>query len=169
MEAGEGAILTTTTEVFTERTASLLRPILGGGTIVGIFDMIPAFISFGLRAPQGVAAGLIGPSAAFQGGALTWILGMLLHLLISFTAATVYCFVGRKLGFLVDHWLICGLFYGTAVFLFMNLMVLPLSALRMAGPYQLRWLIEGILGNMVEIGLPISFALHRFSRRAIQE
>jgi len=46
----------------------------------------------------------------------------------------------------------------------MNLVVLPLSALRIAGPYQLRALIEGILGNMVEIGLPISFSLHRFAK-----
>ena len=58
---------------------NLLRPILIAGAIAGILDMIPAFISYGLRAPQGVAAGLIGRSAAFQGGGATWILGMMLH------------------------------------------------------------------------------------------
>lgn len=151
-------------DVTLERRSNLLPPIAVGGAIVGVLDMIPAFISFGQKAPQGVAAGLIGPSAAFQGGVITWVLGMLLHFLIAFTAATIFCIAGRRLWFLADHWLVSGLFYGTAVFLFMNLVVLPLSALHMAGPYQLRWLVEGILGNMVEIGLPISFALHRFAR-----
>jgi uncharacterized membrane protein YagU involved in acid resistance len=141
-----------------------MRPILVGGAVVGILDMIPAFISFGLKAPQGVAAGLLGPSIAFQGGAITWIFGMLLHFFIAFTAATIYCIVGRKLEFLAIYWVVCGLFYGTAVFLFMNLIVLPLSALHMAGPFGFRALITGILGNMVEVGLPISFSLHKFGK-----
>src|SRR5437868_4451881 len=71
--------------------AHLLRPILIGTAVAGTLDMIPAFISFGMTAPQGVAAGLLGRSAAFQGGAATWILGMLLHFFIAFTAATIYC------------------------------------------------------------------------------
>ena len=141
----------------------LLRPIIIGGGVVGVLDMIPAFITYGLTAPQGVAAGLIGRSTAFQGGIPTWCLGMLLHFFIAFTAATIYCLASRRLKFLGDHWLVCGLFYGVAVFLFMNLVVVPLSALHMVGP-QLRWLIEGMLGNMVEIGLPISFSLYKFAR-----
>ena len=76
--------------------------------------------------------------------------------------------MGTKLTFLADHWLVCGLFYGMGVFLFMNLIVLPLSALHMGGPYELRGLIEGILGNMVEIGLPISFGLHKFAKQTIR-
>src|ERR1051325_1239325 len=142
----------------------LLRPILVGGAIAGVLDMIPALVSFGPTAPQGVAAGLIGRSAAFQGGAATWILGILLHFFIAFMAATIYCIVGSRLTFLADHWLVCGLFYGMAVLLLVNLVVLPLSALHLSGPYELRGLIDGILGNMVEIGLPISFALHRFAK-----
>jgi hypothetical protein len=148
-----------------ERNATLTRPILVGGTVAGVLDMIPAFISFGLKAPQGVAAGLIGPLVAFQGGVLTWILGMLLHFSIAFAAATIYCIAGRTLDFLEDHWVVCGLFYGTAVFLVMNLVVVPLSALHMAGPFELRGLITGILGNMVEIGLPISYSLYKSGKR----
>jgi hypothetical protein len=59
--------------------------------------MIQAFVSFGMRAPQGVAAGLLGRSAGFPGGVVTWILGMLLHFFIAFTVATIHCIVGRKL------------------------------------------------------------------------
>src|SRR5438270_4828855 len=106
----------------------LLRPILIGGTVAGALDKIWGFISFGLKSPQAIAAGLVGRSVAFHGGVATWILGMLLHFFIAFTAAAIYCVASRKLKFLADHWLVCGLFYGIAVFLVMNLVVLPLSA-----------------------------------------
>jgi len=142
----------------------LLRPILIGGAIAGTLDKIWGFLSFGLKSPQAIAAGLIGRSAAFQGGDATWMLGMLLHFFIAFTVAAIYCISSRKLKFLNDHWLVCGLFYGIAVFLVMNLVVLPLSALHLTGPYQLQGLIQGLLGHMVIVGLPISFSLHKFAK-----
>jgi hypothetical protein len=42
---------------------------------------------------------------------------MLLHFFIAFTVAAIYCLASRKLTFLADHWLVCGLFYGIAAFL----------------------------------------------------
>ena len=155
--------MNTTAHAASQAPIKILRPILVGGAIAGTLDKISGFISFGLKSPQAIAAGLIGRSAAFQGGIATWTLGMLLHFFIAFTAAAIYCFASRKLKFLGDHWLVCGLFYGIAVFLVMNLVVLPLSALHLTGPYQLRGLIQGLLGHMVLVGLPISFSLHRFS------
>jgi hypothetical protein len=137
---------------------NLSRAIVIGGAIAGTLDKISGFISFGLRSPQGIAAGLLGRSAAFQGGAPTWILGMLLHFFIAFTVAAIYCLASRRLAFLADHWIVCGLFYGIAVFLVMNLVVLPLSALHLTGPYQLGGLLQGLLGHMVMVGLPISFS-----------
>jgi uncharacterized membrane protein YagU involved in acid resistance len=143
---------------------NLARPILIGGAIAGTLDKTWGFISFGLKSAQGIAAGLVGRSTAFQGGAGTWTLGMILHFFIAFTAAAIYCLAGRKLKFLSDHWLVCGLFYGMAVFLVMNLVVLPLSALHLTGPYQLRGLLQGILGHMVIVGLPISFSFHKYAK-----
>jgi hypothetical protein len=75
-----------------------------------------------------------------------------------------HCLASRRLEFLADHWLVCGLFYGIAVFLVMNLVVLSLSALHLTGPYQLGGLIQGLLGHMSVVGLPISFSLHRFAK-----
>lgn len=140
----------------------LLRAILVGGAIAGTLDKISGFISFGLRSPLGIAAGLLGRSA-FQGGASTWMVGLLLHFFIAFSVAATYCLASRRLEFLVEHWLVCGLFYGTAVFLVMNLVVLPLSALHFTGPYQLRGLIQGVLVHMLLVGLPISFSLHMYA------
>jgi len=143
--------------------ASLLRPILAGGALAGTFDMIAAFVTFGPGVPRAIAGGLLGRSA-FHGGAGTWILGFLLHYFIAFSAAAVYCLSSRRLVFLKTNWLVCGLFYGIAVFLVMNLVVLPLCALHAMGPYQYRGLVQGILVHMLIIGLPISLSLNRLGR-----
>ena len=100
---------------------------------------------------------------ALHGGPGTWMLGVLLHYLIAYLAATVYCVASRRLEFLRPYFLLCGMFYGIAVYLVMNLIVLPVSGLHAAGPYQLRGLIQGILVHMFLIGVPIAFCLYKFS------
>jgi hypothetical protein len=84
---------------------------------------------------------------------------------LAFSATAIYCFSSRRLGFLKDHWLVCGLFYGIAVFLVMNLVVLPLCAYHCMGPYQYRDLVQGLLVHMLIIGLPISSSLNRLDGR----
>lgn len=143
------------------RQASLLQPILVGGAVAGMLDQISAFLTFGWQVPRAVAAGLLGRQSFTNPSLLIWILGLLLHFFIAFSAATVYCLASRRLPFLRDHWLVCGMFYGIAVFLVMNLIVLPISGLHAAGPYQLRGLIQGVLAHMLIIGLPISFSLRK--------
>lgn len=139
----------------------LLRPIFIGGALAGTFDLTSAFISFGLGNPRLIAGGLLGKQA-LQGGAGTWILGVFLHYFIAFSAAAIYCFSSRKLEFLKDHWLVCGLFFGIAIYLVMQLVVLPLCAYHYMGPYHYRDMVQGILVHMLIIGLPISFSLRRF-------
>ena len=141
----------------------ILLAILIGGLTAGAFDLTSAFITYGWGVPRGIASGLLG-ARSFQGGIATWILGVFLHFVIAFSAATVYCLASRKLDFLKDHFFVCGLFYGIAVFLVMNLVVLPLSALPFkVGPFTVRTLIQGLLVHMFLIGLPISFSLRKFS------
>jgi hypothetical protein len=147
---------------------SLQRPkaslaILVGGLVAGSLDLGAAFLIYGARVPCGIAAGLLGRTA-FQGGAGTYALGIFLHFFIAISAAAVYYAASRKLEFLKGHPLVCGLFYGIAVFLVMNLIVLPLSALHSRGPYQLAGLIQGVLVHMFLIGLPISFSVRQFSK-----
>jgi hypothetical protein len=145
------------------RQSSLARPILVGGAIAGTLDLTSAFLTFGWPVPRAIAAGLLGRQSFKNPSPLLWILGVLLHFFIAYSAATIYCLASRRLPFLRDHWLICGMFYGIAIFLVMNLIVLPLSGLHSAGPYQLRGLIQGIVVHMLIIGLPISFSLRRLS------
>jgi hypothetical protein len=144
------------------RERTLLLPILVGGLAAGVLDLTSAFILYGWHIPRVIAGGLLGRQA-LHGGSGTWILGVFLHFLIAFSAATIYCLSSRKLGFLKSNFVVCGLFYGIAVYLTMNLIVLPLSALHSAGPYQLRSLIQGLLVHMLLIGLSISFSAWKFS------
>jgi len=143
--------------------AGLLLPIVVGGTIAGTLDLISAFLTFGMGAPRGIAGGLLGRSA-LQGGTFTWILGVVLHFTIALSAATVYCLASRKLEFLREHWLVCGVFYGLGFYLVMNLVVLPLCALHRTGPYQLHGLLQGLIVHMTIIALPISFSLYKLGR-----
>lgn len=145
------------------RTQKILLPILVGGAVAGSLDLTAAFLTFGWGTPRAIAAGLLGRQA-LQGGAATWILGVVLHYFIAFSAAAIYCIVSRRLAFLKEHFLVCGMFYGIAVFLVMNLIVLPLCGLHFSGPYQLHGLIQGLVTHMLAIGLPIAISLRVFSK-----
>jgi hypothetical protein len=145
------------------RKRNALLAIAVGGSIAGALDLAQACILFGWDTPLTIAGGLLGRDA-LRGGVGTYVLGVLLHFFIAFSAAGVYYAASRRLGFLKEHPLVCGLFYGGAVEQVMNLVVLPLSALHARGPYELRDLIQGLLVHMVTIGLPISFSVRRFSK-----
>jgi hypothetical protein len=144
------------------QSLSLLKPILAGGLIAGSLDLIAAFMISGWGVPRAIAAGLLGRHA-LQGGAGTWVLGVFLHYVIAFSAATIYCLASLKLDFLKPHFVICGLFYGIAIYLVMSLIVVPMSGLHSRGPYQLHVLIRGLLIHMFIIGLPIASSLRKFS------
>ena len=149
------------TEASAKRNA--LLGILVGGGIAGILDLLQACFLFGWNIPLVIAGGLLGPDA-FHGGVGTHVLGVTLHFFIALSAAAVYYGASRKLRFMTEHWIVCGLFFGGAVQEVMNLIVLPLSALHVKGPYELRDLILGLLVHMVVVGLPISFSVRRFAK-----
>ena len=136
-----------------------------GGLVAGALDLTQACFLFGWDIPLAIAAGLIGRQA-FQGGAGTYVLGVCLHFFIACSAAAVYYAASRKLEFMTEHPIVCGLFFGAAVEEVMNLVVLPLSALHARGPYKLYDLILGLVVHMIVIGLPIAYSVRRFARRS---
>ena len=141
-----------------------ISAIAWGGAIAGSLDLASAFLTFGWLVPRAIASGLLG-APALQGGTGTWVLGVLLHYCIAFGAAAIYCVTSWRLEFLRQHFLVCGLFYGIAVYLVMNLIVVPLSAAPFKSrPFTHEALIQGILIHMVLIGLPIAFCARRFMR-----
>jgi hypothetical protein len=147
------------TTVVRVRSGSLLAPILIGGAIAGTFDEVCAFVTMGWNVPRVVAAGLVGTWAIKSTSVGVWAVGVVLHFVVAFGAATVYCVASRKLPFLKEHFIVCGMFFGIAIFLVMYLVVMPLCAFHYMGPYTLRTLIQGILVHMLLIGLPIGMSL----------
>jgi len=141
-----------------------LAAIFAGGLIAGTLDLTQALFLFGRRVPLVIAAGLMG-QGALNGGAGTYLAGILLHFSIAFSATAIYYGASRRLRFMTEHALVCGLFYGIAVELVMSYIVLPLSALHARGPYELKDVILGLAVHMVVVGLPISFAVKRFADR----
>jgi hypothetical protein len=140
-----------------------LLAIVVGGLAAGTLDLAQASFLFGWRVPFVIAAGLLGPRA-FDGGAGIYTLGVLLHFFIAFSATSIFYAASRKLRFMTEHPLVCGLFYGMAVELVMSYIVLPLSALHARGPYQLHNVILGLAVHMVVVGLPISYSVWRFAK-----
>jgi Na+/alanine symporter len=145
------------------RKRSALLAIAVGGGVAGTLDLLQACILFGWDIPLVIAGGLLGRQA-FQGGVGTYVLGVALHFFIACSAAAIYYGASQKLFFLMEHPLLCGLFFGAAVQEVMNLVILPLSALHSKGPYQLHDLILGLVVHMVVIGLPISYSVRRFAK-----
>ena len=141
--------------------------IFWGGCLAGVFDISQAGIggSFTGAKPfrilQHIAGGIFG-ARAYQMGWRSATLGLALHFTIAFTAAIVYYLASRLMPVLVEHAVLCGLFYGELVFLFMYFVVLPLSAW---GPakFNLATYITGPIGHTLLVGLPIALCVRRFA------
>lgn len=146
--------------------------ILPGGLVVGILDLVFAFTFYGLilgakplRIFQSVAAGLLGRSAAFEGGTRTFLVGIVLHFVVASCIATVYYAASVMFPVLLRYAVISGLIYGMIAYLGMNYVVVPLSAIRRSpGPLRLPIFLTEIIGHAFLVGLPIAFLARRSAK-----
>jgi len=143
------------------RTWSPARAIITGGLVVGTLDISDALIFYGLRGItpirifHSISAGLLGRDAARAGGLPTAFLGAFLHYFIAFSIVITFYLVSRKIPFLIRRPWLSGAIYGVLVYLFMNLVVLPLSALH--SPAVLTPgvnMLNQVLIHMFGIGVP---------------
>jgi hypothetical protein len=161
-----------------------LKAILYGGLAVGVLDGMAAVILTLIngrnpgRMFQGIASGLIGRES-LEGGWATILLGMSLHVLIAFIWATIYNGASLRLPTLISRPAIWGPIYGVVVFFAMQIIVLPLSAIRLypaggppegvrlspfsfAGNMQGMW--RQIIVHIICVGLPIAFFAWRSAK-----
>ena len=123
------------------RKAKPAPAILWGGSISGALDITYAMVEGAIsgrttaRTLKSVASGLLG-RAAFQGGWEIAAFGLVLHFLIALGAATVYYAGSRRMAILVDRAWISGPLFGALVYLAMNRIVLPLSAVPEIGSHR---------------------------------
>jgi uncharacterized membrane protein YagU involved in acid resistance len=143
--------------------------IFWGGLACGVFDITQACIAWGIqnhlrpmRIFQSVAAGLLGPDS-FKGGMKTAILGGVLHFFIAFSWAAIYYIASRRLTFMVEKPILSGLLYGEVVWLAMNFVVIPLSAIHRWPTWNKASIITGPIGHLFLVGLPIALAVRRWA------
>ena len=137
--------------------------IVGGGLVAGALDITDAIVFYHFRGVpavsilQSVASGLLGASA-YEGGARTAMLGLLLHFMIAIGAATVFYLASLRVRFLWRQPLISGAIFGLCVYLVMNHVVLPLSAFAVR-PFQVNAVFFNLLfAHVFCVGWPIAIA-----------
>jgi len=146
---------------------SVAKAIVMAGMSCGVLDIAAALLVYGhlglkpLPLLQGIAGGVLG-SRAFYGGFATALLGLFLHFVIAFGAATVFCLSSRALPFLVKYAVSSGALYGAAVYFFMNEFVVPLSEAR-KHPFSLQMMLIGVVIHVLCVGLPISLSVRRYA------
>src|SRR6266545_3440236 len=146
----------------------LLRPIALGGMIVGIVQLIiQQWLVYSLieKNPfisvlQYIASGALG-NAAFEGGVATALLGVLIHLFISFVIAGVFILSAERIPLLRGYAIAGALLYGFGVFIVMNLIVLPLSAAPPLPAPTMLQVIEMVIEHILAIGLPLGILVRR--------
>lgn len=137
-----------------------------GGLIVGVLDLLYAIVVYSpkkpILVPQTIASGVLGLKS-YSGGVESAALGVLLHFIIALGAATVYYIASRKLGFLIERAVLCGLAYGALVYLFMHWIVVPVSAAP-KGNAALIYKICEFVWHWIGVGLPIALSVRHYSR-----
>jgi hypothetical protein len=147
--------------------------ILKVGIIAGTLDIADALIFSHFRGVgpgrvfQYIASGMIG-MRSFQLGTSSVILGIALHYAIALTWTAIFFMASRKFAILLRKPVISGVIYGLGVYLFMNLVVLPLSGV----PHPIKAAslasrINGVLAVVLFIGLTISLLIRHESRSAL--
>jgi hypothetical protein len=148
------------------------KAILVGGGLAATFDIIYAFVISApagvspTRVLQSVASGLLG-SRAFEGGTGAAAVGLLAHYGILFAAAALYLGASRRLPWLRERAVLCGLAFGVGVYLTMNFVVVPLSAVPFEIKYTPARLAQGFVSHAILVGLPIALAIRHFSRTEV--
>jgi uncharacterized membrane protein YagU involved in acid resistance len=141
--------------------------IFWGGLLAGVLDITQAFVGFSLigstpfRILQRIASGIFGDHSR-EMGSTSVAVGLMCHFAVAFGAATVYYVASRKLRLLVERPVLCGLFYGELVFLFMYFVVIPLSEIGHP-QFNIATYITGPVGHPLLVGLPIALCVRRFS------
>ena len=133
----------------------------------GVLDISAALIVYPLfgiprlRILQGISSGLLG-RRAFDRGLSTALLGVVCHFFNAFSAAAVYVGLTRLFPALHEHVILSGIAYAFVVYVVMNHIVVPLSAIGKR-PFSLKMTAVGLIIHIFCVGLPIAIVVRRFS------
>jgi len=142
-----------------------------GGGVGGLLDAVYATLVWGVWLGsdpagvwQGVASGLLG-KAASEGGGATALLGLALHFFIAFCMALAYVLASKRLPVLTARPWLMGALYGVVLYVVMNFVVVPLSAIGWRTPSPMGAL-RALIPHVIFVGPAIALAAARRSRVA---
>jgi len=112
---------------------------------------------------QYIASGLIGMKS-FSLGTESVALGVAIHYAIAMTWTVIFYLLSRKLLILTRQAAICGIVYGGVVYVIMNFVVLPLTAVpHSTKAVTLASRVSGVLALLFCIGLTISLLIREYA------
>lgn len=140
-----------------------VKAILSATLLAGTFDIVFAIVIYALimeqtspvRLLQYIASGVFGKSA-FEGGMPMALAGLAFHFLNAFLFSSFYFILVSYIGFLRKQRLISGIIYGIAIWLVMNLIVLPIT-FGSPVPQNPLLIALGMSILIVAVGIPIAY------------
>jgi uncharacterized membrane protein YagU involved in acid resistance len=139
----------------------VFRAIIYATLVVGVLDAADGVVFRGLQGQnpiqvlQYIASSLLG-ARSFSGGLATAGLGLVVHFAIALVVVGIYILASRRLAVLSTQWVLLGLLFGAAVWVVMNLVVLPLTAVAHS-PIRTAALVNGVMSHALFVGLPSAF------------
>jgi len=148
--------------------SSALKTIAKAGIITGALDGLAAALLFSI--PSGkdpmivfrfIASGVFGKEA-FAGGVPMALWGGLFHFIIATGWTLLFFLAYPRITLLSKNKIATAIFYGFFVWLMMNLVVVPLSNVTMAGSREISGIIKGVVVLILCIGLPNTWITSKY-------
>ena len=141
------------------------KTILAAGLTAGVLDILAAILVYAVilniatakSVLQSIASGIHGKEA-YNGGWSTAILGLAIHFMIALIFAAIFVLLYPNLKKLIPNAVVLGILYGCLVWLIMNCLVVPFSAIGRWPKWNFGFthLPLAVLILIVCVGLPIS-------------
>ncbi|MBN9296036.1 MAG: hypothetical protein J0I41_03445 [Filimonas sp.] len=155
----------------TDQPAGVAKHILTTTLIAGTLDLVSVWLIYGPikqktdmgKILKGIAGGAFGKSA-YGGGSDMIVYGLFFHYLIACCFTLAYFLLYPKIAFLRRHVVLSGLLYGIVAWVWMNIVILPMTNVP-RGPFKIEGVVIGMLLLMFFIGLPISLLTHAYYTR----
>jgi hypothetical protein len=132
--------------------SGILTGILLGGLVAGTIDIGAASLINWVSPvdiAHFIAGGFLGRVASFAGGTSTAVLGLVLQWIMALIIAVIFAGIALVVPIVRRHWLIGGLVYGLPVFVVMNFVVVPLSAIHRFPHFTAPRFIENLVAMLL--------------------
>lgn len=163
-------IIQTASENKPHYSAHALKTIGWVGLLAGTLDICSAFLqAYIMRGTkpviilQFIASGAFG-KAAFEGGWLMPLLGLLFHFIIAYSFTFLFFLLYPSVKAMSKNIVLTAIVYGIFIYVVMNMGVLPLTRIPPI-PFHLDKALMATAILIVAIGLPLSFFARKFYGR----